>query len=814
MQTSQVSPSSVAHRSCLTGRSNKWINGLELGGALGRNVIEVEAFSEHKYLLIRLKTTALRKHYGIRLDCLDTADLNGWDQHQLEGVLAALIELRDELKKLQWYRKVNRDCLQRIARKLDTCPPGSSQHLYQHADFLLASQAPCLKDLEQVNMSLAVLSRASFQQRPSANHVSLSDEDVSTQCNPSLAFREAMYHAIRNDDASTLNDLLQAQASEDQAPGTGLQALLIPLLQFSISYKSGSCIDQLLSRAESLDNVASLDDSKFLHHLLIRIGRKSTLKRQQTQELQLYESIISIHTDQEPSLTFMLSRLRTSPRYALQGRDLYGRLPLHYACQYGLVEACRGILIWMCSWEQLGAPHNADPILMQDLEGYTPLHLSVIGGHTAVTRILLEFCKLNGGTDKMEDLQNLNTALGASLAIALRSNFTEIVELLSGNSVNINYQGKWGETALYIAAQSGREDFVKPIIEALSNEKANIDVAETVYGRSPLLIASVEGHLPIVKLLLDAGADAGICDHLGWTAKEHAAFRGHMMVAETLGRANAPAPASIPGSARSNTEAGASYLRSHYDLQNGERNTSSSFHLPQRHDTSTNSSESQIFVNLGSFDTRKHVIPVDLSPYLSPDAGPPRLETGFSVRIQAVGGSGLSHEIQLPVLEDTTNEPLLFSATDPSEVKLEFNIFHTSTSTDRGSVQRDAVLIGSGVAILKNLKQGLKSKRETLIRDYAIPILGRETLKFIGSVSFSFMIVTPFPRLVDTSTRSHELLRGEGPTKVIGHRGSDSFFALIMSHIQIAHRTRSEHRRSRAPANRREHDAGKYRSRQ
>lgn len=488
--------------------------------------------------------------------------------------------------------------------------------MYEHADFLTVSQTPCLKDLEQINMSLAALSRASFQDRPSATHAPLPVEDASSQLYHTLAFREAMYQAIRKDDVSALNNLLPAQVSENQAPSASLQALLNPLLQFSISYKSGNCIDQLLLLAESLDDVASLDNRKYLHRLLISIGRKSTLKRQQSKELQLYKSIISIDADQEtpPSLTFILNRLRISQRYALYERDSYGRLPLHYACQYGLVDACQAILDWLLDSGQLGVPHDTDPILIQDLEGRTPLHLAVIGGHIAVTRILLEFRKLKGGTDKMVDLQNLDTALGSSLAIALKSKFTGIVELLSAHSVNISHQGKWGETALYIAAQSGHEEFVKPIIKAVSNEKADIDVVETVYGWSPLFIATIEGHLPIVKLLLHAGANAGICDRLGWTAKEHAAFRGHMIIADTLEVANPPAPASIPSTARSHTEAGASCLRSHYVLQKGKRNTSSSSHLPQALDTSTNSGNSQIFVNLGSFDAHKHVIPVDLKP--------------------------------------------------------------------------------------------------------------------------------------------------------------------------------------------------------
>ena len=53
-------------------------------------------------------------------------------------------------------------------------------------------------------------------------------------------------------------------------------------------------------------------------------------------------------------------------------------------------------------------------------------------------------------------------------------------------------------------------------------------------GWTPLFIACVEGHLSIVKLLIEAGANQHKLDCFGWTAKEHAAFRGYLQIAVLL----------------------------------------------------------------------------------------------------------------------------------------------------------------------------------------------------------------------------------------------------------------------------------------
>ncbi|NJL31102.1 MAG: ankyrin repeat domain-containing protein [Phycisphaerales bacterium] len=59
-----------------------------------------------------------------------------------------------------------------------------------------------------------------------------------------------------------------------------------------------------------------------------------------------------------------------------------------------------------------------------------------------------------------------------------------------------------GRTSLYLAAQFGHESLVQYLLDA----KAPIDQL-TAHGDTPLAIALVQGHEPIVKLLLSHGAN-------------------------------------------------------------------------------------------------------------------------------------------------------------------------------------------------------------------------------------------------------------------------------------------------------------------
>lgn len=62
-------------------------------------------------------------------------------------------------------------------------------------------------------------------------------------------------------------------------------------------------------------------------------------------------------------------------------------------------------------------------------------------------------------------------------------------------------------------------------------------------GRTPLHLAVLRGHVPLVRLLLQRGAPVGAADHAGRTPLHEAAWQGHSQVAELLLLRGAPAGA-------------------------------------------------------------------------------------------------------------------------------------------------------------------------------------------------------------------------------------------------------------------------------
>lgn len=55
-----------------------------------------------------------------------------------------------------------------------------------------------------------------------------------------------------------------------------------------------------------------------------------------------------------------------------------------------------------------------------------------------------------------------------------------------------------------------------------------VDVVDTTRGWTALTYAAARNHLPVVDVLLSAGARADIADPTGWTAHDYAMFDGHM----------------------------------------------------------------------------------------------------------------------------------------------------------------------------------------------------------------------------------------------------------------------------------------------
>jgi len=127
-----------------------------------------------------------------------------------------------------------------------------------------------------------------------------------------------------------------------------------------------------------------------------------------------------------------------------------------------------------------------------------------------------------------------------------------------------------------------------------------------------------------------------------------------------------------------------------------------------------------------------------------------------------------TYTIALPLLEDATNKPWTFTFVDPMNAKLVFEVFRNEPAITKGRE-----LVGRGMALLDhNYQRSHATKRESLSRDFTIPILSTVGLEYIGTVTFSFVISTPLilPNTLPIDTRA--LWSENGPSMVVGHLGN------------------------------------------
>ena len=144
---------------------------------------------------------------------------------------------------------------------------------------------------------------------------------------------------------------------------------------------------------------------------------------------------------------------------------------------------------------------------------------------------------LEGSTDKVKSLLREGVDFDAAdedghtaLMYAAFNGHTEVVRILldlGANTTAIDYAGR---TALMYAATGPFPETVKLLIEMKSDPNA-VDKEEHF---TPLMHAAAEGHLEVVKVLLENGADASMKDIDGDTAESFAIQNGHKEVAEYI----------------------------------------------------------------------------------------------------------------------------------------------------------------------------------------------------------------------------------------------------------------------------------------
>ena len=200
-----------------------------------------------------------------------------------------------------------------------------------------------------------------------------------------------------------------------------------------------------------------------------------------------------------------------------------------------------------------------------NVDGVTALHVAAQGGHKEVVDILIE-----AGAD----VTVLDDEKRSALMLAVKGNYGEVSKSLvkAGADPNTSYTDDAGKNhnLLFDAIMVENDDFAKVLIEkgasldftddkkvttllqaahkGLSNiteklleknSKPEYLNAASEDGITPLIAASSEGHVAIVKQLIAAKADINAKDKDGTTALMAASARGHVDAAKELLNAKA-----------------------------------------------------------------------------------------------------------------------------------------------------------------------------------------------------------------------------------------------------------------------------------
>ena len=152
-------------------------------------------------------------------------------------------------------------------------------------------------------------------------------------------------------------------------------------------------------------------------------------------------------------------------------------------------------------------------IEVKDEMGRSPLHYASGVRELGIVKLLIKAGAKVCATD--------NTG-GTCLHIVSAKGRTETVRYLVGlKDVDVNIADDKGYTALHSAVDKGHVDVVQVLIDA----GADID-AKNNMGRSPLFWAWKRGKLDIVKVLVKAGADVCVTDNKGDTCLSLTAANG------------------------------------------------------------------------------------------------------------------------------------------------------------------------------------------------------------------------------------------------------------------------------------------------
>lgn len=199
----------------------------------------------------------------------------------------------------------------------------------------------------------------------------------------------------------------------------------------------------------------------------------------------------------------------------IRASDVYGRLPLHYACMHGRLDII-----------QLLVTAASDTVDAKDLDNFTPLIHGIVHAQASSVQAMLQVGAL---------VNPSGTAEHIPLDLACQYGTVTIVEQILQYRPRILPDAE-GLFPQHLVARFGGD---KQILLALKAYGVDMDQADKLYSWTPIFHAASEGHLHCVQQLLEFEVNPNAVDEKGLSAMYYAAWEGHLDCMQLLAQAGA-----------------------------------------------------------------------------------------------------------------------------------------------------------------------------------------------------------------------------------------------------------------------------------
>ncbi|SPO03879.1 related to Nuc-2 protein [Cephalotrichum gorgonifer] len=388
-------------------------------------------------------------------------------------------------------------------------------------------------------------------------------------------------------------------------------------------------------------------------------------------------------------------RYGLSKGVAADRTDVYGRVPLHYACMHGWLDMLDVLL-------EASEPTQD----LKDHDNFTPLLHAIIHDRFAcVEKLISRSARLDAATSTDHVPLNLACERGSQ----------QVVELLLKHGAKIEPDAE-GFYPQHLVARSVQNP---NLLLLLRGYGADLDQIDKLYGWTPLVHAASEGNVPCLEALLQAGVDANILDEKGLPAVYYAAWEGHLACMKLLSPYNQRARTS-PLMRQPNTQLGLTGSSSAPVPMSLDPDAIPPLDLPppiiplRRY--GHNFLDKKTVVQL-SFDETDEPAMVFFH-----DGKYPAARLTISSKVSDL----IPKNIMLPFQEDT--RLVSFQVDNLDTFTLDFDIFPTY----------GAKVIGKTVALPSTFRPGSSSANRC-----SLPLFDPR-LRAIGQISFSSQVIKPF----------------------------------------------------------------------